>query len=488
MKKFIFAFILLPLSWQWLSAQEYQTVSSGRTALFANEYGSISAIRIDSVESFQGDSVFYPFSNIQQIEYDCFTPYGASWIGYKIICGHDGYDIILNQVHDSVKIKVNAIPGEKWTAYVFPDSSVAEASLVKLDSITILGLPDSAKTISFQVFDKNSNPLNHKLNSMSVILSKNHGLVKTLNFSFFPDFESNYFYNNQLQEYILVGLSNPELRIQNLRWFDANDFKPGDEVHTSYLSKTWFVPEYVIENSKNTIFKYLERSDFSDSIVYIIDRTQGRRETSASGFDNFFLHDTIKMVISPRPDFEKLPGEIIFSENNTKTNRMSLAPFISKAEPSVYNTFYHSFDSCWSNCCADGCFPEFIYYKGLGGPYYECTNAFSGGGEENKLVYFKKGDETWGTPLVITTVNENCIKEDFKVYPNPAKGQVFIDIRNSSFPIVVEFIDIDGKIKLTGMLNSASSSIDVKILPAGIYVCRLSKNGHKIGASKLIIE
>ena len=52
----------------------------------------------------------------------------------------------------------------------------------------------------------------------------------------------------------------------------------------------------------------------------------------------------------------------------------------------VCNTPYG--DSCWSNCCADGCFPAYQYIKGLGGPYYECSNAFSLGGMENKLVYF----------------------------------------------------------------------------------------------------
>jgi hypothetical protein len=37
------------------------------------------------------------------------------------------------------------------------------------------------------------------------------------------------------------------------------------------------------------------------------------------------------------------------------------------------------------------------------------------------LVYYKKGDEEWGTPLVIVGVDEAKTLHDVKVYPNPAR-------------------------------------------------------------------
>ena len=200
MKKSKLLFLIFWFGSSFVMAQDYQAVKSGRVAFFENEQGGIKCIRMDSVE-YKTDSVFYPFSNIQQKVFDCFTPFGASWIGYKIISKGNGYTIFLNNNHDSVKIKTNSILNESWTAYEFPDSSTVMATLVKLDTLTLLGQPDSAKTIGFQVYDKNLNPVNHRLNSMSIILSKKYGLAKTLNFSLFPDFESNYYNEDQFQEY-----------------------------------------------------------------------------------------------------------------------------------------------------------------------------------------------------------------------------------------------------------------------------------------------
>jgi hypothetical protein len=66
MKKIKLIFILFLISPIFIMAQDYQTLKSDRIAFFSNVYGGVNCIRIDSVE-FNTDSVFYPFSNIQQI-------------------------------------------------------------------------------------------------------------------------------------------------------------------------------------------------------------------------------------------------------------------------------------------------------------------------------------------------------------------------------------------------------------------------------------
>jgi hypothetical protein len=63
--------------------QNYQTVSSNRIAYFENQHKNVRSIRIDSAK-YQTDSILYPFSVIQQLDYNCFSPKVASWIGEKV--------------------------------------------------------------------------------------------------------------------------------------------------------------------------------------------------------------------------------------------------------------------------------------------------------------------------------------------------------------------------------------------------------------------
>jgi len=486
MKRIRLLFLLAFIHSSFILAQQYKAVKPDKISYFSNQEGNVKCIRIDSVE-YKADSVFHPVSNMQQLGNDCFTPYGVSWIGKKVIIQSNGFTVFLNKEAEQVRIKTNALLYENWNAYLFPDSSIVVASVINFDTLSFLGLVDSAKTIGFQVYDKLSNPLSHTLNSMSVIISKNFGLVKTLNFSMFPDFVP-YYSQDQLQEYKLAGLSVPQLGIQNLGWYDVNDFQVGDEIHTSYENSQWWDPAYVNSDVRQTISRYLERNEFADSIVYKIEITQSIRKTEVDKVSYTYRHDTIESIIKPWPLFETLPGEVIFSDILAYSLSMSTNTFLSKTVPPVYDMYHHLYDSCWSNCCADGCFTTDTYLKGLGGPYYECSNIFSGGGLKNKLVYYKKGSDVWGVPLVITWVPDIRMEENIEIYPNPAKNRIYITLQNSRFPVVLELSNIEGQLLSASKLISNSSSVNIENLKPGIYIYRLSKKGERIKTGKLIVE
>lgn len=472
-------------------AQNYQAVKPDKISYFNALNGNVKCIRIDSVEV-KTDSVLYPFSNIQQIAGDCFTTNGASWIAKKIIIQTDGFTVFLNKEFSPVKIKTNANLNENWIAYTFSDSSTVIATVTNFDTLSFLGLVDSAKTIRFQVYDKQLNPLSQVLNTMSIIVSKNFGLVKTLNFSMFPGFDQHYSFDDLFQEYYLAGLTNPKLGIQNIGWYDVNDFQVGDEIHTKYESSTWWDPAYVFSDLQQTIFRYLERKETADSIVYTIERSQSLKKTEVDKVSYSYLYDTIQTIIKPWPLFEKLPGEVIISDNQAYALRMSnniiLNPAISKIIPSYYEWFHNYSDSCWSNCCADGCFTTDIYMKGLGGPYYECSNIFSGGGLVNKLVYYKKGSNSWGIPLVITSVPEYPVEDNVEIYPNPAKNRIYIHVKNTGFPVVLELLNLQGQVLSSTELHSNSSLVNTGNLKPGLYIYRVQINGDRIKTGKLIIE
>jgi hypothetical protein len=470
-----------------LIAQDFQAVNSGRIAFFKNQSGNVKCVQIDSAK-FQVDSIYYLFSNIQQLDFDCYTPYGDSWMGKKIIVGNKDYDYFFNKTHDTIKIKKNAVLNENWVAYELINSIKVIAEVIKYDTLSFLWQKDTVKTIGFQVYDEFMSPVSHDLNNKLIILSKNYGLIKTLNFYLFPDYETEYFLNYQLEEYDLIGLSNPKLGIQNLEWFDVHDFQVGDELHIFYEVSDYLDEEYGYSITKKTIDKYLERINYDDSIVYFIERKQSKHFTKNDSDSYEFVYDTIKLVIIQNLIFNKLPGDPIISEYEAYAYFMTIDNNISKTEPSYPEQIWPTYnDSCWSNCCADGCFPAYKYIKGLGGPYYECSNAFSLGGMENKLVYYKKGQIIWGKPLIITGNSEISIESEIEFYPNPTKEIVWMKTISTNLPYFIELLNLKGQILMTKEIDSELTSINVKNYTAGIYLFRIINKG-RVRLIKLIIN
>jgi hypothetical protein len=191
-------------------------------------------------------------------------------------------------------------------------------------------------------------------------------------------------------------------------------------------------------------------------------------------------------VIIQNSIFNKLPGDAIISESAAYSYYMTIENNISKTKPPlpIWPSYY---DSCWTDCCADGCFPEYKYIKGLGGPYYKCSNAFSYGGMENKLVYYRKGQIIWGTPLIITSNSEISFNSEIELFPNPAKDIVWIETISSNLPCSMELLDLNGHLLLRQEMNSELTSLDIKKNTPGIYVIKII-NEEKINLIKLIIN
>lgn len=356
-------------------------------------------------------SIFHLVSNMEKIGYNCYTPFGTSWIGKKIISTLDGMTVFFNKHNDTVRINGRALAGESWLAYEYPDSLKIIASVVKHDTGNFLRLTDSVKTIGFQAYDAVDKEIIRPINDFTVRISKNYGLIKTLNFSLFPDITIEDFYEDELREYNLIGLSDPEMGVQNLSWFDVHDFHPGDEIHVLDYYTTLLPPDPSSKKTTKTIKKYLNRTDYKDSIVYILQRIKNVEEFWLDSSKYFFLHDTIKSVIRPYPDFNNYPGEPVMGNSSDDvylysmyhTNRTVKYHF----NPLIY--FHYSGDSCWQLPIYDGCTGTTWYIKGLGGPYSTCQGwGITDSYEE--VVYFMKADSVWRTPLQITGIEDKLAK------------------------------------------------------------------------------
>jgi hypothetical protein len=283
-----------------------------------------------------------------------------------------------------------------------------------------------------------------------------------MNFYLFPDLESPEM-NEECETLEMAGMTNPAVGLQNFTWFDVYDFQPGDELH---ILRTFYYLDIVAGSATETItqniFTYLQRSNVNNSIHYRYNHEWGTTSTT-DGIQSYSYANEQKMeYITPNPEFEKLPGEVAYMgwaysydlpDSNTKIDKTATLAV------QEYN------ENCWGMVFFGGCETDHVYLKGLGGPYRSCSNLpFMS--VESTLVYYKKGNTTWGTPLTIVGIENEAEKTEIEVYPNPANN--FLYIKNVTPDSNFEIWDITGKTVAQGMFSHANT-ISVQNLTKGVY-------------------
>lgn len=487
MKTFLICLFLLIFVTLKVRAHNYQTVYADRIALFNNSDNRIKGLRVDSVKV-AADTILYPFATIQEVSPGgCFSPYKASWIGEKVVLKPDGINLFFNRDGDTITLKTQAQLNDSWIAFNRADTFRVEASFQSVALENVLGFNDSVKTIGFRVVDPQGNTVPHALNSLKVKISKRYGFVETLNFYLFPDIfvKSPH---DMLMSYTLVGLTNPKVGLQNLRWFDINNFNPGDELHVqehNFGDPYFYIPEREYDN--RCIYKYLERADFADSIVYRYARKQSIKTVYADSTTLEIYNDTLQSVVFVNPDFDKLPGEPIFNDGSAHLMYMRKDEFRMKIIPSIMDELYVGSGNCWSTIAGEGCLPEMRYIDGLGGPYYYC-HGYVGDSEERKLAYYKKGDTEWGEKLVITSVPDSKNNEGLRVFPNPACDVVTFQLNNEAGTYVVRIYSQTGTLVKSEPFTGSSCSINLTGLKRGIYLYKLTSANSTIYTGKLAVD
>ena len=163
--------------------------------------------------------------------------------------------------------------------------------------------------------------------------------------------------------------------------------------------------------------------------------------------------------------------------------------FISKSDYTPFFGFSYRKDSCWTQIIADGCLPIYSYYKGFGGPYYSCESNMDFTSESRELVYYKKGDKTWGRPLIVSCIYDTQTKSELSVFPNPTNDYLNINYNKSGFnTLTIKIYDILGELVKIENLKSDNKSINLTELKKGIYFYQVLENGRVVKADKLMVE
>ena len=498
MKK-ILLFLLFSISF-YLPAQNYQNICSGGTTFFKDNYSFLKAFRRDSVYlSGNIDSVFISYTTIRDSSIYteiCKDTTNGDVLGRKIIRKQDGWFCFFNYQRDTIKINTQAALNQAWRYCNLPGGSYIEAKVTEIMNDTILGITDQVKIISFQARNSSGTAIDNIFNQKKIKLSLHYGLSEIYDIYSTP---------YDTLHYILAGKTSPPIGIQPISWQDVYNFDVGDEFHYSGYDKiNWFGPTW------KTIKRILGKTVYgnNDSVVYQIEYCQTKSiPYPPPHYENTF--DTV----NEKYNFIEMANDLIIQRLPDEFTRSQLyydwiAPSFSRkigsfyARPvQIYCDWRYSYDGqCFTDPFEAGS-TIINYTSGLGK-----TSSFSMWEESvgfnhhisNELVYYKKGSESWGTPVstdcnTLVDVHSVTAKTNpfVRIIPNPVETQGTIIVDNY-FPgknLQFDVYNCLGKKVICSQVTSSFSTFLREGLPPGLYLYTVTiENGKLVGRGKLILK
>ena len=380
----------------------------------------------------------------------------ASWIGPLIFLGSSGIDSFYNRDNEPIAIKKDAALNESWTAYSGSYGTIT-GICTSMDTMSFLGVQDSVKTLN----------LSGSGVQFELILSKNYGLIKTLNFRDFPYFTGNTFTPTERE---FAGLSDPKLGFQRIKKGDIYSYEIGDEIHSIF---------HHIDNSggysynRYYIKKILSKIFGTESVEYKIDVV----EWGSSFFGNIDTSyiETLEILNMDSTYMQKLPGEfdsvqIMEGYYSYRANLLDGLPGLHFRRSALVATS----DSCFQRIQLGGTINTSAYI-GAGSYDDELYWTFSPHPNWNieELVYCMKGDMEYGVELdKPDVVGLEEIDLRIRVYPNPAHNIIHVNYAKSNFQF--QIIDVLGKqVSNHSSIGMRHCIFNVSMLKDGIYFYKL---------------
>lgn len=479
---------------QLLQAQNFQTVYPERTAHFAttlingefydgfldrceNYDQCLLGIRIDSIDANQPEVHYFPRYSRGGLSTSGEICAGPSWMGNKWI-QKDFVEFYFNGEEDTIKIFPLADIGDQWNLFDLP-SGYIEGEVTTIEMALVLENMDQVKSIRLQAKDDQGNPMTHPLNDQLILISENYGFVKTFDFYHFP---------NEPTPKELLGMTNPNLGQSLLPTPEINNLDIGLERHayrechnSTDLSYSQYTTKSIVLDSThlgNTIKYELEQT-----LLYVYVQPMINQS------DTTFSVDTIETTIS------------------IETNILDIQPLEWVPDHDPWGPLYMLIgqeEGRWKKIVRgdlDFEFPCMVLTTGQGG--YIILQACLGqtdridvinGACEERLLYYKKGSETWGTPFDFDALTSTSALLDFKnhfeILPNPFTDR--LSLRSKSGRALIrqyELVDLYGRSVLRQNVESSSAIVlDLPNLVSGIYLLKWMDQEGRSFLSKIIKE
>lgn len=510
----LFLLLLTSIS---ISAQSYQLFHASRDYTFG--YIALSGetylddiLHIDSVATFGGDSIFYPYRIFKKggaMAGACeFSGNSLSWAGSQIIKTASGEWLIGIDSLDTLKILSQNAPGSAWRALQLPAGDYFEARVDSIFEGSFLGITDSIKSIRFYYMDAGGAQQAHPVNGMEIRISKNFGLVKAFRFRDFP---------NIVHSLDIYGMANPDSGRVFPAFTAIWDWDIGDVFQ--YVETDIFAPIMGGGYADSLAYEYAVISAIktTDSLIYQCKRSWVRDlENAGSPAIRTWGRDTVQLEFYRGEEYYAFwywPEETEFPFQIYRPEAFGAGVLgehpIVDAEQRVhffsplYNGrsqitldgvwMYDSTVQCLSRIPYFGFSPENDFAVGLGRVHNDYFEPFNHDYNFD-LVYFRKGNETWGTFtdfVPITSVWPQNTETGIRVFPNPASEWVVLEfppeIQLQSTNI--ELFDLAGKCLLRQTVQGTDKTrISLGDYAPGMYLLRFNLQNGLHFSQRLILR
>ncbi|MBD3636403.1 MAG: T9SS type A sorting domain-containing protein [Crocinitomicaceae bacterium] len=475
MKASITYLIVLVFTIQQSYGQNYQTVQSNEIHYFSNQdFEYVLASRTDMVELQGGDSVFYSYQTVREDENlpataTCKYYLGAPWTGQKTVIKTDGRNIFYNKNNEPITIQTQAALNDTFLVYTYPSGDWIKGVVTNELQLMIFEEMDDIKIIELI----SNVPL--QFSDDRLILSKNHGFIETYAFYSFPEpykgassiTGDNSYPLNYTGNFELVGIDNDGFNKPTTG--QIYDFEIGNEYK-------FFSSQETPENGLVEVYKertIVNRFDWmGDSITYFIKEDVQEVHYPVNGpSETTITEGELKSVTYKNLQKRNTP---YLPEEFDGVNGWS-ALLINSCGDVEEVIRKEAFTTDGVNpCLYQNTFGANLVYRVISGTgWLEPKGTSDAGAVEytSDLVYYSKVDgSTCGTNQYLNIENETAEEADFKLYPNPTNGDVFIELKAVTENTTVSVYDNSGRLYMTLNPNPDEDVyFDVSDFSPGIY-------------------
>lgn len=456
------------------TAQNYQCIPDNNVHFFINSDYYLRAIRLDSVNTINGNKVQYPFKtargphDAQKQEFVMHK--SGNWLGNTITIQPDGTHFFENHAGDMLMIKTQAVLNDTWELFRATSSYVFEATVTSVDTMTILnGVIDSVKVITITVMDSGNVDHTNYYNGKEIIVSKGYGFVQAYNF-FLIDYDERDFYKEKSREgsFKLVDFKSPN---EN----DIYDFSPGEVFQyedMGFRSKDGS-PEIVTDSIISRMKKPNNVVSYTILRSTITRLELNSKQGITPDVDTFILTVNNDNLL----DLSKLPEEwgsnkiIYYNPRDSAFCRTgkSYGDIIAGVTYTGVTTAYaNTFEACY--------WPNYRFMEGMGELNKSgCVNG-SGDPRSHIMQYARKDNIPCGKYATVKKL-DNEKQYDVSIYPNPAVNVVYFKLANQAkqhFPVTLALTNMSGSIIDEQTIYATSTELDITSYPTGVYMLRFT--------------
>ncbi len=487
MKKILFTLLLtMPVL---LIAQNYNNICSSGPTFFKKRNTTL--VKVFKATSFSipavGDTIFNAFRAIRDTAAECMDTTKGSIFGKKIYAAQDGIFYFFNKVNDTVYIRTKAQLNDTWKLVNISTTTFLEAKVISVGSDSVISVIDEVKKVEITAKRNDGSVLSSPWNGKYFKMSKKYGLSETFDMVNIP---------YDTTKYILVGKLKPVIGIQDFGWKDVYNFSIGDQFHFSGYLNSVTSGQNTTWKEIQTVFSKTTYGSNNDSVLYRIDRCKST--LTQPGNNHVYIHDTLNVkyrfaIMANDSTIWRYSDQFVRQNINASQYDRYMKTYNNRVTKRVADDKYRFINNCFTIPFGGGSL-TLGYTEGLGLSEYFSYDSESN--EYNKLVYFKKGSESWGvpvgyecTPYLSTNELPQLITPQVRLVPNPMKTSTEIMIEGVSNTDGLQFtlFNAVGKKVYQSAVTSNPMTLQKHDLPSGLYIWMI--DGKSINVKgKLVIE